>query len=337
MSLFESHRPGITKLMILVLAALMLMALDRAGSSVATRINTGLGSITDGIARAAHAPSEWGTDLFLFFQNRADQVATIQHLKEENLLIKGQMQQFFDLKQEVDHLKSLLHGQTTVVPNVLLARMTAINDTPEHRNFTINRGLNDGVKPGQPVIDGHGIVGQVLRSSLTGAVVIEIVSRRHNLSVSLGDTGFIGLLRGTGTRDTLTMDRIPDRYDVKVGDLLTTSGLDGVFPKGYPVARISQIHDDRGQAFLNIVATPVANLDHLSEVLVLTAPPDAPPPPSAATEQANTIDQPGKAIIDAGKPAVPSSEPIAKPPTTPPPAAAHAKTTPPKRDASHAR
>lgn len=325
MSLFESHRPGITKLMILVLASLMLMALDRAGSSVATRINTGLGNVTDGIARMTQAPGQWVADAILFFENRSEQVATIHRLREENLLIKGQMQQFFDLKQELDHLKTLLHGQTTPIPNVLLARMIAINDTPEQRNFTINRGLRDGVKPGQPVIDGHGIVGQVLRSSLTGAVVIEIVSRKHNLSVNLGDTGFIGLLRGTGTRDTLTMDRIPDRYAVKVGDLLTTSGLDGVFPKGYPVARVRQIHDDRGQAFINIIATPVADLNHLSEVLVLTAPPDAPPPPTTKNQQENTVDQPDKAIINAGKtPPPPDTPKISAPPSA-------------KREATHAR
>ncbi|MDA3878532.1 MAG: rod shape-determining protein MreC [Halothiobacillus sp.] len=332
MSLFESHRPGITKLMILVLASLMLMALDRAGSSVAMRINTGLGSVTDGIARLTQAPSLWASDITLFFEHRSNQVATIHRLQEENLLIKGQMQQFYDLKRELGHLKTLLHGQTAVVPNVLLARMIAINDSPEQRNFTINRGLNDGVRPGQPVIDGHGIVGQVLRSSLTGAVVIEVVSRKHNLSVNLGDTGFIGLLRGTGTRDALTMDRIPERYAAKVGDLLTTSGLDGVFPKGYPVARISQIHDDRGQAFINIVATPVADLDHLSEVLVLTAPPDAPPPPTQKTQQANTVDQPDKAMINAGKPPPPTHESLATPPT-----ATHPTKSPSKRETTHAQ
>jgi rod shape-determining protein MreC len=314
MALFESHRPGITKLMILVLLSVLFMALDRAGSIWALRINTGLSSVTDGITRLVQAPAQWGQNLSASFQDNLQKAHTIEQLRQENLLLKGQMQQFFDLQNEVNHLKKLLHGQDSIVPNVLLARLIAVNDSPEQQSFTINRGINDGVKPGQPVIDGAGIVGQILRSSLSGAVVVEIDSRRHALSVSLGDTGFIGILNGTGKRNTLIMDRIPERYPVKVGDLLTSTGLDGVFPKGYPVARVSQIHDDKSQAFINIVATPVANLNQVTQVLVLTDPPDAPPPPNRAAEAATTQSQPSLNFIEAGKPKDPLTLPLLLPP-----------------------
>lgn len=298
MTLFESHRPGITKLLVLVLLSVFLMALDRAGSTWVKHINTGIGSLTDGIARIVHAPATWGGDLSLFLESKTEQVKKTRKLEEENLLLKGQMQQFYDLQKQLNELKKLLHGHSTEVPNVLLARLIAVNDNPEQRTFTINRGVRDGVKPGQPVIDGQGIIGQILRSSLTGAVVLEVDSHRHALSVAIGDTGFVGIVKGTDARDTLTMSRIPERFNVKVGDLLTTSGLDGVFPQGYPVARITQVQDERSQAFVNITAKPIADLDHISQVLVLTNPPDAPPPPNAQTEQASVVSIPPQQLVD---------------------------------------
>jgi rod shape-determining protein MreC len=319
-TLFESHRPGITKLLILVLLSVFLMALDRAGSSWVKNINSGIGGLTDGIARIVHAPAVWGTNLSLFLESKTEQVKKIRALEEENLLLKGQMQQFFDLQTQLNELRKLLHGQSKEVPNVLLARLIAVNDNPEQRTFTINRGIRDGVKPGQPVIDGQGIIGQVLRSSLTGAVVLEVDSRRHALSVAVGNTGFVGIVKGTDQREALTMNRIPERFNVKVGDLLTTSGLDGVFPQGYPVARVTQVQDERSQAFVNITARPVADLDHISQVLVLTDPPDAPPPPDSKAEQASVVSIPSQRLIESTQDIVPRAPDFLAPSFSAPPA-----------------
>ncbi|WP_407275054.1 rod shape-determining protein MreC [Halothiobacillus sp. DCM-1] len=306
MALFETHRPGITKLLLLVLLSVLLMALDRAGNSMVQQVNTQLASITDGLARLVAAPINWSEQFLAHWQSQGAQAARITQLEQENLLLKGQMQQFFHLQTEVNQLKTLLHGQNTPVSGVLLATRIAQHNNPEQRSFNINRGSNDGVQPGQPVIDGYGIVGQIIRSSRTGAVVLQMDSHRQALSVKIGDTGFIGILNGSGTRNLLSLDRIPDRYPVKVGDILYTSGLDGVFPPGYPVARVTQIHNERSQAFLNITATPVAHLDHLQQVLVLTNPPDAPPPPSLGkpVEAAQTM--PAPALIEAGQPNSPA-------------------------------
>jgi rod shape-determining protein MreC len=332
-TLFESHRPGITKLLILVLLSVFLMALDRAGNTWAKRINTGIGSLTIGIARIAHAPSTWGENLSIFLENKTEQVQKTRELEEQNLLLKGQMQQFYDLQKQLNGLKKLLHGQSTEVPNVLLVRLIAVNDNPEQRTFTINRGIRDGVKPGQPVIDGQGIVGQILRSSLTGAIVLEIDSRRQALSVAVGETGFVGIVKGTDARDTLTMSRIPERFKVKVGDLLTTSGLDGVFPQGYPVARVTQIQDERSQAFINITAKPVADLDHINQLLVLTDPPDAPPPPSAQAEKASVVARPSPRLIDSRQDNTPSM-PSLLPPSFHTPSSTHVE---PKQGETHAK
>jgi len=276
MALFESKRPSITKLLALILLSLALMAFDRAGSSWAAKLNLGLGSVTDGITRLMHAPGQWLHEWSSDLEARSKLTQRVTQLEKENLLLKGQMQRYFELQNENQKLRQLLNGRQPVPQNILLAHYMGRNPLPERHTFTIDRGLQEGVLPGQPVIDGHGVIGQVLRSSMAGATVIEVISKHHAVSVNLDDTGFIGILKGTGERNRLVMNRIPDRYPVKVGDLLTTSGLDGVFPRGYPVARVIQVNDDQRHAFINIEARPLADLDKLDQMLVLTPSPGKP-------------------------------------------------------------
>lgn len=292
MALFETNRPSITKLLALILLSLALMAFDRAGSSWADRLNLGLGSVTDGMTRLLHAPGHWLHELSSDLESRSVLSQRVAQLEKQNLLLKGQMQRYFELQNENQQLRQLLHGRERVPQDILLARYLGKNPLPEKHTFTIDRGLQDGVMPGQAVIDGHGLIGQILRSTMTGATVIELISKQHAVSVDLDDTGFVGILNGTGERDRLTMGRIPDRYPVKVGDLLTTSGLDGVFPRGYPVARVTQVNDDQRHAFINIVARPLANLDHLDQMLVLTQAPGKSTAPQPRRSAGITVNRP---------------------------------------------
>jgi len=134
------------------------------------------------------------------------------------------------------------------------------------------------------------VVGQILRSTRSGATVIQLTSRDHILSIVLGDTGRTALLRGTGNRQ-LIAERVPERTAIKPGDLLTTSGIDTAFPRGYPVARVIAIEMDEAQGFIRLLAEPVADLERLDHVLVITEAPDA---PAADTDAASdeTLERP---------------------------------------------
>jgi len=292
MALFETNRPSITKLLVLILLSLALMAFDRAGSTWASRVNLGIGSVTDGITRLLHMPGTWFNAIGENFADKRNQAKEIATLQRENLLLKGQMQRYFTMENDNQQLRSLLHGRERVPNGILLARYLGKNPAPDKHSFTIDRGLSDGVVPGQAVIDGNGLIGQILRSTMTGATVIELISKHHAVSVSLGNTGFVGILKGTGDRNQLTMTRIPDRYTVKAGDLLTTSGLDGVFPRGYPVARVTQVNDDQRHAFINIIAKPLANLNRLDLMLVLTQSPGKASATDGKTRKQPSMDRP---------------------------------------------
>jgi len=289
MALFDTHRPGLNTLLVLVVVSIALMSLDRIGTRWVGQVDRGMGSVTDGIIETIHQPVVMARSIGRWFVERGELHDELDRLRKENTLLRGQMQQFVSLKREVDELRGLLDGQASTVPGVLLARRVGHPPDLNGNLFTIGRGFNDDVRPGDPVIDAKGVVGQVLRSTAAGATVIELTSRDHILSVVLGDTGRTTLLRGTGD-DQLIAERVPERTQIQAGDILTTSGIDAAFPRGYPVARVTAIKTDEAQGFIRVIAEPVADLARLDYVLVVTAPPDAETPQAA--DESEVMDRP---------------------------------------------
>ncbi|KTG17924.1 MULTISPECIES: rod shape-determining protein MreC [unclassified Guyparkeria] len=296
MALFDTHRPGLNTLLVLVVVSIALMSLDRIGTRWVGQLDQGMGSVTDGIIETIHQPVVLARSIGRWFIERNELHQDLDRLREENTLLRGQMQQFVSVKREVDELRALLDGEASDVPAVLLARRIGHPPTPDDNLFTIGRGFGDDVRPGDPVIDAHGVVGQVLRSTATGATIIELTSRDHILSVVLGDTGRTTLLRGTGT-EQLVAERVPERTQIQAGDLLTTSGIDKAFPRGYPVARITAIETDEAQGFIRVIAEPVADLARIDYVLVVTEAPDADTSPASGSTE--TLDQPTVAPVQA--------------------------------------
>lgn len=274
MALFDSHRPGLNLLLVLAVVSIVLMSLDRIGTRWVSQLDQGLGGATDGIVKAIHQPVVMARGVGQWFVERRELHAEVDRLREENTLLRGQMQQFVALQREVDQLRDMLDGEASTIPGVLLARRVGHPPSLQGNLFTIGRGHGDDVRPGDPVIDAHGVVGQILRSTRSGATVIQLTSRDHILSVVLGDTGRTALLRGTGNRE-LIAERVPERTAIEPGDLLTTSGIDTAFPRGYPVARVTAIEMDEAQGFIRLIAEPVADLERLDHVLVITEAPDA--------------------------------------------------------------
>lgn len=273
MALFDSHRPGFNRLLVLVVLSIVLMSLDRIGTRWVDEVDSNVGGFTDGLIGLIHQPVDLARAVGDWFTERDQLIEDRQRLRRENLLLRGQMQQYLSLTREVDELRALLDGRPVDVPPVLLARRIGHPPRPDDHLFTIDRGLNDDVRPGDPVIDAHGLVGQVLRSTRLGATVIEVTSRDHMLSVLLGNSGRSALMRGTGEKE-LVVDRVPERTRIQPGDILGTSGIEGVFPRGYPAGRVTRIETDQAQGFIRLYAEPVADLKRLDHVLVITDPPD---------------------------------------------------------------
>lgn len=190
-------------------------------------------------------------------------------LRQENLALKIKQQKMNIINKENERLRLLLGSPSNFAEKTMVAELINVAMNPYRQQFLINKGLNDGAFEGQAVISANGIIGQISHINLFNATVLLIADNRHDIPVLSNRTGLRTIARGSGKSNQLELLYIPNNADIKVGELMISSGLGGRFPAKYPVATISSIKRDTGQPFAKITATPTANLDRVKEVLLV--------------------------------------------------------------------
>lgn len=190
-------------------------------------------------------------------------------LREKQVFLNAQLQKLIVLEAENRRLRSLLESAVNAPERVLIAELLAVDFDPYRHHILINRGRQHGVHVGQPVLDQHGVIGQVIRATSFTATVILITDPHHALPIQVNRTGVRTLALGTGHFQKLELPHVPNHEDVRVDDLLITSGLGGRFPHGYPVGTVTEVQFDPSSPFARIIARPVARLDRIREVMLL--------------------------------------------------------------------
>ena len=176
------------------------------------------------------------------------------------------------------------NGKTSAVN--ITAKTTS--NAPTVATFTGK--ATSGLFKGQAVMDSYGLLGQTMHVGPWSAEVILITDPEHAVPVEIERTGVRTIAVGTGDTQSLALPYLPANADVKPGDLLVTSGLGGVFPQGYPVARVTEVHHDAVQPLAQIRARPLAQLDKLHEVMLVWFRADHPAAPSG-TASGDTVDR----------------------------------------------
>jgi rod shape-determining protein MreC len=214
--------------------------------------------------------SDWGSSNF---DSRVQLLEENAKLSRENLTLEGRSHQMAALRAENVRLRSLLNSAALLQDDVLVAELIGVSPDPMRHQLVINRGSSDKVYTGQPLIDADGLLGQVVAVSEYSARVLLITDATHSIPVQVNRNGVRAIAEGTGALGTLEIHHVAATTDIEQGDLLVTSGLGGRFPVGYPVAVVSKIERDPGQAFATVEARPSAALDRSRYVLlVFTAP-----------------------------------------------------------------
>jgi rod shape-determining protein MreC len=219
--------------------------------------------------------------------SRSRILADNEQLHAENLELQARLQKFEALEAENMRLRALLDSSFKVGDRVQIAELVAVEQDPFRQQVLINRGSSSGLFPGQPVLDAHAVVGQVTQVNPFTATVILVSDASHALPVQVNRNGLRTIALGTGLVNQLELPHLPNNADIQIGDHLSTSGLGGRFPPGYPVAEVTEVHQEPGQPFLTVIARTIAHLDRIREVLLVwTLTPEVSMQQPAAPEQA---------------------------------------------------
>lgn len=192
-------------------------------------------------------------------------------LRQENHELRAQLQRLSYYRAENSRLRRLMDSILEVTEPVLIAELSdsAIDEFREE--VTINRGHGHGVFVNQAVIDARGLVGQVVEVFEREARVMLISDARSRVPVYVERTQQRAVIAGSArSKSALEISDWRVDHDIEVGDVLVSSGLGGVFPRGYPVARVEAVERDQRRSFVTIRLQPIAKLDSMLEVLLLS-------------------------------------------------------------------
>jgi rod shape-determining protein MreC len=206
-------------------------------------------------------------------------IAENELFRRERLEVEGRLQRLEALEMENTRLRELLDSTARIGSRALVAEILSV-DLKYRQRFELNRGLRDGVFVGQALIDAQGVVGQVVRVGPLTSEAVLITDADHALPVSVNRNGLRTIAYGTGDSGRLRLRDLTTNANIVVGDLLISSGLGGVFPAGYPVARVLEVRVRPDQSFAEIIAEPASALDREREVLLLWNAADEVPPAS---------------------------------------------------------
>lgn len=227
------------------------------------------------IVNLPHTAGQWFSET-LASRDRLQQEN--QELRKENLLLQARQQKLAALEAENMRLRNLLDSSFKIGDRVLIAELVAVDLDPYRQQVLVNKGSSSGVYEGQPVLDADAVMGQVTHVTPFSSTVLLITDAGHALPVQVNRNGLRTVAVGTGRINRLELPHLPNNADIRIGDLLVTSGLGGRFPPGYPVAVVTSVEREAGQPFAKVTARPSAHLERTREaLLVWTLDNDIPP------------------------------------------------------------
>ncbi len=184
------------------------------------------------------------------------------------------------LERENAELRGLRAALPPLIKQWQLAEIIGVETDPLHQRVVINKGAEAGVSPNQAVVDGSGVLGQVARVGPFSSEVILVTDPAHAIPVQVTRNNLRSV--AVGNEGELLLPYLASNSDVQSGDLLITSGLGGVFPAGFPVARIIGVRRDNPQQPAQVRAQPLANVARDREVILLQFASDNPDAPASA-------------------------------------------------------
>jgi rod shape-determining protein MreC len=276
--------------------SLALMATDsRLQYLVSLRQN--LVAILHPLQVIANLPSQLYRDTGEYFSTHHYLLNENQRLKLQALEQSIQLQKLDTLLLENDHLRRLLKANKALVQNSVLGEIMHVGRDPFTKKVIVNRGTSHQILTGEAVVDATGVIGQVTRTYPLSSEVTLITDKSLAIPIQVERNGLRAIAFGHGRDNTLDLPYLPTNVDIRRGDKLVTSGIDGVYPAGLAVATVTQIEITPDSPFARIICAPTGGVENHRQVLLVSIPrvdvlPKEAAPSAPATQQPNNMSKP---------------------------------------------
>jgi rod shape-determining protein MreC len=235
-------------------------------------VRQGFIALTHPLQTIANAPSA-------LLAKSAAYITTHTALVNTNLLLMQQamshakdLQKLRLLESENRHLRDLLGASQSITEPARLGEILHAGRDPFSHKIMVNIGARQNIMPGQVVVDGKGVIGQVTRIYPFSSEVTLITDKELSVPVQIERNGLRAIAFGIGIDNSIDLPYLPVNVDIEIGDRLITSGIDGIYPAGLAVAEVISIDRHPEQSFAQIRAKPVAGVKNHRQVLLISIP-----------------------------------------------------------------
>jgi rod shape-determining protein MreC len=214
-----------------------------------------------------------------YFVTQSDLKDENAELRTRNLEYSAKLQKLPSLEEENRRLRSLLDAVRNVQGSATLAEILYAGREPGSRSIVVGKGAQHGIVAGSAVVDEAGVIGQVTRVYPLVSEVTLITDKDQAVPVKILRNGLRAVVFGSGNPDRLELKYMSVDADVKKDDQLVTSGIDGTYPPGLPIAVVSSVERDPALPFAIVTASAHAGVNRNSEVIILATKHTLPPDP----------------------------------------------------------
>ncbi len=306
--LFKQGASARAKLVFFSLIALILLVADSRMRSL-DAIRQAVGTALYPLQVVALLPRDAAYAVGGYFSNDTNLQEENPEMRQARAADAVAMQQYQQLERENAHLRGLLEASQRLQVKSVMSEILYDARDAFTRKIVLDRGLQHNVLRGHPVIDESGVVGQVTRVFPFTAEVTLLTDKDQAVPVEVVRNGLRSIAYGQGRTGGLDLRFMPANADIQEGDVLVTSGLDGIYPPGLAVARVTRVETRSNDAFARIVCEPLAGVDRNRQLLILLTGADASPHPKPENPRQDAASGPF------AKPAPPT--PITAIPATP--------------------
>jgi rod shape-determining protein MreC len=278
---FKRGPAPLVRLFFFASLSLALLVID-ARFRYAEGLRTWLALAAYPIQRAATAPVDLLGAVGSFLSTQAHLVEENERLRAKALAYSHDAQRYEAAQAEAAQLRRLVGAVERLEVRVIPAEVMYHGRDPYAHKLFIDRGAAHGVRPGSPVTDEGGVVGQVTRVHALLSEVTLVTDRDQAVPVQVVRNGLRAVAFGAGASGALELRFMAANADIQANDRLVTSGIDGTYPAGLPVATVMRIERDAENAFARVVCRPAAGVDRGRYVLVLADDAERVPRPEEA-------------------------------------------------------